>query len=61
MYKMPFKNHTRNTVIQLHTKKDYRKRKRILSKIPCHQPPKNYYKFEKLHKRVQPEPFLNYG
>ena len=67
-YKMPFKHHTRNTVMQVNTEKDNRKRKRILSKTPCHQPPKNYYKFEQLHKRIHPVStawtsfsFLNYG
>ena len=61
---MPFKNHTRNTVMQVHTKKDYRERKRILSKIPCHQPPKNITNLnnyiEEFTLRAQPEPLFHF-
>ena len=61
---MPFKNHTRNTVMQVHTKKDYHKRKRILSKIPCHQPPQNITNLNNYIKeftlRAQPEPLFHF-
>ena len=50
--------------MQVHTKKDYRERKRILSKIPCHQPPKNITKLNNYIKeftlRAQPEPLFHF-
>ena len=50
--------------MQVHTKKEYHKRKRILSKIPCHQPPKNITNLNNYIKeftlRAQPEPLFHF-
>ena len=53
-YKIPFKRHTRNTVMQVNTEKDNARGSEYSPKLLVINAQKNYYKFEQLHKRVHP-------